>query len=137
VAKVTRVVNMERCIGCNVCAFTCARVNRGTVSLDEAAIAVKPVEGADGSYTVILCRACEDPPCAAACPKGALVPRRSGGVRLRSDLCDSCGACVQACIIGAIHLDSEKHKPIVCIHCGACVEFCPHQVLSTENRPDA
>jgi ferredoxin len=57
-------------------------------------------------------------------------------VRLKRDLCDSCGRCVDACIIGAIHLDSEERKPVVCIHCGACVEFCPHQVLVSEDHPD-
>ena len=129
--RITRVVNIERCIGCNACAFACARVNRGTVSLDEAAIAVKS-EGS--SHIVVLCRACADPPCADACPTGALVPRKGGGIRLKRDLCDSCGACVDACIIGAIHLDSQERKPVFCIHCGACIEFCPHEVLISEKR---
>ena len=131
---ITRVDNIERCIGCNACAFACARVNRGTVSLDEAAIAVKPEGGSDGSYIVVLCRACADPPCAEACPTGALVPRKGGGIRLKKELCDSCGACVDACIIGAIHLDSQERKPVFCIHCGACIEFCPHGVLVSEKR---
>jgi len=136
-AAITRVVNMERCIGCNLCAYACARINRGTVSLDEAAITVKPAGGSEGSHTVILCRACAEPPCAEACPTGALLPRKGGGIRLKKDLCDSCGACVDACIIGAIHLDSGEKKPVFCIHCGACIEFCPHQVLISERRENA
>jgi Fe-S-cluster-containing dehydrogenase component len=125
---------MERCIGCNCCALACARVNRGTVSLDEAAVTVRQNISATGSYRVVICRACPDPPCAEACPTGALEKRKGGGIRLKKDLCNSCGLCVDACIIGAIHLDSEEKKPVFCIHCGTCIEFCPHQVLVSEER---
>jgi len=132
--KITRVANMERCIGCNLCAFACARINQGSASLDEAAIQVQPALGSESTHIVVLCRACENPPCAHACPTGALLPRKGGGIRLKQDLCDSCGKCVDACIIGAIHLENPGGKPIFCIHCGACVEFCPHGVLVSENR---
>ncbi len=132
--RITRVVNIERCIGCQLCALACARVNRGTVSLDEAAVSVRPAGASASSYVVVLCRACPDPPCAQSCPTGALTPRKGGGVKLKKELCDSCGECVQACIVGAIHLDTPDRKPVFCIHCGACIEFCPHGVLVTERR---
>lgn len=35
---------------------------------------------------------------------------------------------MEACLMGAIHLDAEK-KAVICKHCGVCPKFCPHDVL--------
>ncbi|WP_394326040.1 4Fe-4S binding protein [Methanosarcina horonobensis] len=41
-------------------------------------------------------------------PLGALTKRKGGGVDLNKEICDGCGNCMEACIMGAIHLDAEK-----------------------------
>jgi len=85
-------------------------------------------------FTVIVCRACQDRPCAKVCPVDALKPRRAGGVVLDPDQCIGCGICRQACVIGAVFWDDQAAKPMICIHCGSCVKFCPHGVLELEKK---
>ena len=126
-----KVAHPERCIGCLGCMFACSRIRTGTVSLQNSAIKVQTQGGIEGDFRVVVCRGCEDPPCARACPSGALERRSDGSVVFHKDLCTSCGECEKACLVGAISLGKEG-KPIKCIHCGACVAFCPHEVLKLE-----
>lgn len=126
-----KVAHPERCIGCLGCMFACSRIRRGTVSLQDSAIKVQTRGGIEGDFVVVVCRGCEDAPCARACPTGALEIKPDGRVVFHEDLCTSCGKCEEACLIGAVTLGKEK-KPIKCIHCGACAAFCPHGVLELE-----
>lgn len=130
--KVIKVQHMDRCIGCESCVYACARRRFGILSIDFSAITVKTKGGMENGFTVIICRGCKDPVCARACPTGALRARKGGGVRIDLSKCDSCGACADACTIGAITIEARTGKPIVCTQCGACVEFCPHEVLVLE-----
>lgn len=82
----------------------------------------------------MVCRACNDPPCAKVCPTGALKPRDKGGVNLDVAKCTGCGHCRDACPIGAVLWNDEINKPMICVHCGYCVEFCPHGVLKIEKK---
>jgi len=90
--------------------------------------------GMERGFTVVVCRACEDPPCLKACPTDALRPRKGGGVLLDPDKCLGCGHCREACLIKAIFWADEINKPMICIHCGACSKFCPHGVLKLEEK---
>ncbi|MDF0590577.1 4Fe-4S binding protein [Candidatus Methanocrinis natronophilus] len=126
-----KVAHPERCIGCLSCMFACSRINTRRASLDRSAIRVKTQGGLEGDFAVVICRACKDPPCVRACPRGALEKRENGRVIFKRELCDGCGACAEACLIRAISIDSEG-KAIKCKHCGACVAFCPHGVLEME-----
>lgn len=127
------VADAEKCVGCQSCMFACVR-RQDEAGLARSCLGVRSVGGMERGFTVVVCRACEDAPCAKACPEAALKPRKGGGVRLDANECTGCGNCRSACLIGAIFWDDEANKPMICIHCGYCVGFCPHGVLKTEDK---
>ncbi len=129
------VVDAQRCVGCDLCMLACSR-RQNDVGLESSCIGVQSAGGMEHGFTVIVCRACDDPPCAKACPVDALVVRKGGGVILKKDKCIGCKTCVANCILKAIFWDDEQQKPLVCIHCGLCVKYCPHGVLALEQKQE-
>ncbi|MEW6068247.1 MAG: 4Fe-4S binding protein [Nitrospirota bacterium] len=125
----------ERCVGCQICMFACVR-RQGEAGLARACIGVRSAGGLERGFIVIVCRACEDPPCAKVCPVDALTPRKDGGVRLDITKCIGCGLCRDACLLGAIFWDDEINKPMICIHCGYCAKYCPHGILKQEKKEE-
>ncbi|MGC8817352.1 MAG: 4Fe-4S binding protein, partial [Candidatus Hadarchaeum sp.] len=72
----------------------------------------------------IVCRQCENAPCAQSCPVEAI--ERKGWVwAVNYQKCIGCGVCVQECPFGAIWLHPEKRTAIKCDQCGNCVRHCP------------
>ena len=130
--KVLRAPRMERCIGCHSCSLACARQVYKKLSWHMCGIRIRSSGGMSTGYEPQMCLACNPAPCALACPTGAYTQRPGGGVRVRIDRCDRCGACAEACPVDAIYLAPETGLPYVCIHCGRCVPFCPHECLETE-----
>ena len=124
------IIDIDRCVGCQLCVFACAR-REGHGGTAGARIDARSAGGMRRGFLVIVCRACDDPPCARACPTGALARRDGGGVRLAASLCTTCGACQTACPFGAIQSD-DNAKPLVCVYCGTCARYCPHGVLALE-----
>ena len=128
-AKRLAVIDSDRCVGCQLCMFACAR-RFAVGGLSKTAIHVRSLGGFERGFTVIVCRACIDPPCAKPCPTGALVPRTGGGILFNPTKCIGCGACKEACPIGAVFWDDIENKPVICVYCGYCVDFCPHGVIA-------
>jgi len=125
------VVDPDKCVGCMSCMFACAR-RFGDGGLARSAILVRSVGGFERGFTVVVCRACKDPPCAKVCPTDALTKRPGGGVIFNPSKCIGCAHCTEACPIGAVFWDDESNKPIICVYCGYCVNYCPHEVLALE-----
>ena len=125
------VVDTERCVGCQCCMFACSR-RQGEAGLAKTCIGVRSVGGMERGFIVLVCRACDAPPCEKVCPTGALKPREGGGVRFDGDLCTGCGHCRDACPLGAVFWNDEIGKPMICTYCGYCADYCPHGVLEWE-----
>ena len=123
-----RIVDAERCVGCQLCMFACAR-RTGNGGLTGASIHIRSIGGMERGFRVVVCRACPDPPCAKVCPTDALEPIRSGGVKLHSEKCIGCGNCVDGCILNAVFWNPKKNKPVICVYCGYCAKYCPHGVI--------
>jgi Fe-S-cluster-containing dehydrogenase component len=132
VNKRVAIVDVDLCVGCQSCMFACNR-RFGEAGLSKSAIHITSAGGFERGFVVIVCRACDDPPCAKVCPTNALKKRKYGGVILDSDKCIGCQNCVQACDIGAIFWDKESVKPVVCTYCGICIDYCPYGVIEIES----
>ena len=126
------VKDMEKCVGCYSCMYACAREVHNSISLTKTAIHIRTSGGIEGSFAVVACRFCEDPPCAAVCPTEALIPREGGGVILIPNKCIGCEKCVKACIVHAIEMDPETNLPVICVNCGRCAEYCPTGAIAFE-----
>ncbi len=120
----------KRCVGCQSCMFACTR-RSGQAGLSNSCIGIKSQGGMSNGFSVIICRSCYNPPCAAVCSTGALTEKPERGVVFNSSKCIGCGNCKNACIVKAVFWNETENKPAICVHCGYCVKFCPHNVLET------
>ncbi|MFZ5898656.1 MAG: 4Fe-4S dicluster domain-containing protein [Bacillota bacterium] len=133
--RILTVRHINRCIGCYSCMLACARIVYNDYSPARSAIQIRTRGGMQSKLGADICIGCPDPPCAAACPIGALKPRPGGGVLYIRAKCDGCGACKAACVARVIRMDPETGKAIVCIQCGSCTRYCPHDILVMEEQP--
>jgi carbon-monoxide dehydrogenase iron sulfur subunit len=139
------VVDVEKCLACKSCELACAVQHSRSGNLVEAvAETPKPkarlaVAQGEGFTAPLMCRHCEDAPCAAACPTGALSrPSNDGPVVVNQALCIGCSSCVLACPFGVVRPGDDGRSVIKCDQCTervaegelpACVSACPTHAL--------
>jgi anaerobic carbon-monoxide dehydrogenase iron sulfur subunit len=117
-------VEAGKCLGCRSCQLACAVAHsRSGTLLGAVAEGEKPrvsVLSAGDLAIPLQCRQCEDAPCVAICPTGALTkPDSDGPVVTNDDLCIGCKSCMLVCPFGVISV-SGKGRAIV--RCDLCVE---------------
>jgi NAD-dependent dihydropyrimidine dehydrogenase PreA subunit len=58
-------------------------------------------------------------------------------IHIQADICTSCGACVEACLAGAIGLDNSKAviDEALCNLCEACISMCPVNAITDTALP--
>ena len=130
-------IDERLCWGCRTCEVACKQENRAPDGIRLIAVAEIGPKAVDGQYEfsfeVNLCRHCDDPPCAEACPETAINKRDDGIVVMDYELCTGCQACIEACPEDAI---SKREDGIIvmdderCSGCQACVEKCPYDAIT-------
>ncbi|KIZ43175.1 MULTISPECIES: 4Fe-4S dicluster domain-containing protein [Rhodopseudomonas] len=87
-----------RCIGCNTCMAACSSVH---IAVGLQALPRLTVTRTFEVTAPILCRHCEDAPCARVCPVDA-IKLTGDQVELNEQKCIGCKLCAIACPFGAI-----------------------------------
>jgi len=145
----TIVCRIERCLGCRSCEIACALAHCEFDDLREA-VAAEPkperrvrVVAAGPHGLPLQCRHCEDAPCIAICPTGAIYRDSDAGpVLLDRERCIGCKFCVVVCPFGAIDLSRDGKAVVKCDLCierteageePACVAACPTGALRFED----
>ena len=139
------VVDEKRCLSCKQCMIECAMAHVDAETLVEALrgarapqsrVHVEPI----GDHGIpIQCRHCQDAPCQAVCPTGA-IHRESeqGPVLLDAERCIGCKFCLLACPFGVISVSRDGRAMVKCDQCierleagqePACVAGCPTGAL--------
>ncbi len=143
--KWIKVIDQTKCIGCHACSVACKSENLVPLSVNRTY--VKSVETGifpqvRRNFQVTRCNQCEDPPCAAICPTGAMYQRPDGIVDFNKSICIGCKACIAACPYDAIFINPDDHSAEKCNFCAhrlevglepACVTVCPTEAILIGN----
>jgi TPP-dependent indolepyruvate ferredoxin oxidoreductase alpha subunit len=128
--------NPQKCDGCVVCEYACSMEKEETFNPVKSRIRAVRLDSL--SNMAMTCRTCEDAPCVAACPKDALSQSTEDGtIAVYEERCDGCGWCIPACKYGAITMNPDTMKLIVCDTCDGdpvCVQWCPEGALSLKGK---
>jgi electron transport protein HydN len=152
------IADPKKCIGCRTCEIACVMAHSDSqdISLLNAATfapRLHVIKGVNLS-TPVMCRQCEDAPCANVCPNGAIA-RTGDHVQVMQERCIGCKTCVVACPYGAMEVvtkpifrqngaamvatsdKAEAHKCDLCYlrsEGPACMEICPTKALYAIDR---
>jgi len=134
------VVDVEKCMSCHNCELACTVAHSESKDIIQLIYGMeKPeqriiLERFENSTVPIHCRHCEDAPCVAVCPSGAIThPVPNSPVVLDSDRCIGCHACILVCPFGVIQVGKDGKSMIKCDLCfdrlkegkePACAEAC-------------
>ncbi len=113
------VIDHELCWGCRTCEVACKQeydFRKKFIHVIEDG--PKTVEGKlNFGFRVNTCVHCDDPPCAEACPEGAITKREDGIVILDQDDCTGCELCIDQCSYDALMFDQEEQTVLKCNLC--------------------
>lgn len=120
-------IDLDTCDKCEECGALCSYArhpaNNGITSLREIA------------HFAIVCRRCDDAPCAASCPWEALEMQETNALKRYMMRCTACKSCSMACPFGVIYPETIPFLIARCDFClgrikeGAspiCLESCAH-----------
>lgn len=133
-------VDPEKCIGCRTCTLACSFEHED--EFNPVLARIQPVWMMEiGRFLPYTCQQCEDPLCAAACPRSAIrVDPRTGAKVVDEALCIGCRSCFYACPFGIPLVNPKKKRMFKCNLCGGdpqCVRECPRDALSLVEADEA
>lgn len=146
--RLLKVLDQTRCIGCHACTTACKAENDVPLSVTRTyvkSVDVGTFPTTRRAFQVTRCNQCEDAPCVAACPTGAMFARPDGIVDFTKSDCIGCKACMAACPYDAIFINPEDHSAEKCNFCAhrldiglepACVSVCPTQAILIAESDD-
>ena len=119
-------IDHDACWGCKTCEVACKQENHATDGVKLITVLEEGPQLVDGklsfTFRVNLCRHCDDPPCADACPEAAITKRSDRIVVMDDGLCTGCQACIEACPYDAIDFDPDKGIAQKCNLCHHRIE---------------
>jgi tetrathionate reductase subunit B len=117
--KHSLVIDYELCWGCRTCEVACHQeydFQRKFIRIREEG-PKRVGDKFEYYHRPNVCRHCDDPACAEACPEEAITKREDGIVVLDSEKCMGCQSCVEACPYSAISFDETNQKALKCNLC--------------------
>ena len=130
----TLTIDVEKCTACKACELVCSFTKEGVFVPTLSRIqVVRFMER--GLNVPTVCQQCEDAPCMAVCPTGAMhIDFHLNLIAWEEGKCIFCRMCTLACPFGAVVYESPR-RIIKCDLCGGepvCVDNCIHKALRFE-----
>ncbi len=120
-------VDYQKCTGCRLCELVCSVAHDGISNPARSRIKVIKWEE-EGLYVPMICQQCENAPCEAVCPVGAITRDENDDyLKVDYNICIGCRSCVSACPFGAMNYNTTDKRVFKCDLCGGrpeCVRFC-------------
>ena len=142
------VIDQTQCIGCHACTVACKAEHEIPLGAFRTWVTYTETGTFPDSrrhFQVNRCNHCENAPCVAICPTGALFRRPDGIVDFDKSKCIGCKACIAACPYDAIYIDPDDHTAAKCNFCAhrvdrgilpACVDVCPAKAIIAGDLDD-